>query len=476
MTLLAGSTLELVKTRRSSGNLTISIGGVSGVARSILSLQGSATAPAVIRFKKDSLQDHGIGVITDANMYGGGQVVAKFARFENLGSKNVPSITTSAVEERSFTISDSAFIRSGGVKTSNSLGENATFELQNVIFKSSQGLFNLEVSGYNPLQRGNRILSHSYFDREVRLYPANGFSIVENIFLNGYQVTEGHWLEFRNNLVLQEGKALRSAGDVYDSYWLINNPAETNPHFIQTSYYSFDETIAGNIFEAIGPGGEGDGILIGEPKAKTLVVVRDNIVLPNGGKDTSGTLLSGLGNKFVTLVIEHNTYFTGAQGVVIGETYPGRPGMISSFRSNLAWDIRARGHLLIDIGRNDAVKDLVASSAISNNAAFRVKDGSNKFGYHQLEFSGAFAPEGEVRGDPSFVDNRRSIRSWARSRGERESVAGAIQLLREGVERGLDGGGVTPSVLISWVRAGFEPKNAAFLRAGHDGVTIGAVH
>jgi hypothetical protein len=356
------------------------------------------------------------------------------------------------------------------------MGENASFELRNVIFQGSPRSFNVELNGYNPLKQGSRILSHSYFDRQVRLYPPNGFSIDENIFLKGFQVTEGRWLNFRGNLVVQKGKALRSAGDVSDSYWLIDNPKETNPHFVQTSYYPFDETISGNIFEATGPGGDGDSILIGEPKSKCTVVVRDNIVLPNGANDTSGTLLSSLGNKNITLVVEHNTYFAGSQGVVVGETYPGHPGMITSFRSNLAWDVRARGYVLIDIGKNDMVKDFVAASNVSHNAAFNIKDGSNGFGFHQLEFSEPFAPIGELRGDPLFLDSRRSLRSWGASvEGGEESVTGALRVLQENIERGGEGG-VTPSALVAWVRAGFVPQNPLFVRAGHDGATIGAVH
>jgi hypothetical protein len=473
LTLSAGAVLELFQPRKVIGPLKIVVGGSSGVERSQLTLDGSSAAPAIIRFKKAWRRGPGVGVITDGGVYGGGRVVARFARFERLGSKKVPAITTSVVENRVFSIANSHFFRGGGVRTSNALGENASFELRNVIFQASRS-FNVELNGFNPLNQGSRIISHSYFDHEVRLYPANGFSIDENVFLRGYQVTEGRWLNFSGNLVLQDGKALRSAGDVYDSYWLIDNPAETNPHFIQTSYYSFDETISGNVFEATGPGGDGDSILIGEPKSKCQVVIRENIVLPNGDDNTSGTLLSSLGNKKVTLVVEHNTYFTGGQGVVVGETYSGHPGMIASFRSNLAWDTRERGYVLIDIGKNNIVRDYVAARNVSHNGAFNVKDGSNGFGFHQLEFSEPFAPIGMVRGDPLFVESSRSIRSWAGSVGENRSVSEALLVLRKNLEQGAEGG-IKPSALIAWVKAGFMPQNSAFIGAGHDGATIGAV-
>lgn len=474
LTLLAGAKLVLFQSKENTEGLKIAVGGPSGGARALLTLEGSATAPAIIQFKKATRKGAGVGAITDGGVYGGGRIIAKFARFDRLGSRKVPAITTSVVEDRVFSIANSRFFRSGGIRTANAMGEDASFELRNVIFQASPSSFNVELNGYNPLKRGSRIVSHTYFDREVRLYPPTGFSIDENIFVKGFQVTEGRWSNFRGNLVLQKGKALRSAGDVFDSYWLIDNPKETNPHFIQTSYYSFDETISGNIFEATGPGGDGDSILIGEPKSKCTIVVRDNIVLPNGANDTSGTLLSSLGNKNVTLIVEHNTYFAGGQGVVVGETYPGHPGMIASFRSNLAWDVRARGYVLIDIGKNNVVKDLVAASNVSHNAAFNIKNGSNGFGFQQLEFSEPFFPVGELRSDPLFFDSRRSFRSWAATvDGGAGSVAGGLRVLRENIERG---GNVTPSVLMAWVKAGFVPTNPLFIGAGHDGATIGAVH
>jgi hypothetical protein len=271
---------------------------------------------------------------------------------------------------------------------------------------------------------------------------------------------------------MQEGNALRSAGDTYENYWLIDNSAQTNPHFLQSSYYAYDETIKGNVFEATGPGGDGDAILVSESKYPVVVTITNNIVLANGAGDTSGNPFSALGNGNVSIIFDHNTFFTGGQSAALGETYAGHKNMVRSFRSNIAWDNKPRGHMLADVGENDAVVDLVSGSAISNNAIFNVLSGSNGFGLNNLEFSN-FPAQPSIDTDPQFVDITRNISSWAISQGYEASVRGALQVLQQGIHDGSNT--MTVKSLIEYIRAGFRPQSSVLLGAGHDGKTIGAV-
>ena len=465
-----GSSLLFKLPRKKAGTYSLTIGGVSGTKNAQLIARGTAAAPVKIA-KRGGRK--GVVFISDGQQYGGGNISASFLTIENLGSGTLPAISSSTPDGYVFSLSDTRLVRSGAIKSVSQLGVTATFLLDRVSFAESLGSYNLEVQGYNNLQSGTRTLRSCFFDALVRLYSPNDFIVNDSIFVQGYEVTEGKWQDFRRNLVMQEGKALRSAGDIYDSYWLIDNAAETNPHFIQSSYYSFDEIFSGNIFEATGPGADGDAILIGESQKPVTITIEKNIVLPNGSNNTSGTPFSAQGNSNTAIYFDHNTFIAGIQSAAVGETYQGYAGMLKSFRSNIAWDSQVRGYLLADSGSNDAVIDLVPESALSNNAIFNILPGSNGFGLNNLEFSSNIQ-QLPFQIEPQFVDATRDISSWALSVGATDgSVKAALLALQEGVHEGSSVKSVAS--LVDFVKKGFRPQNSALINAGHDGKTVGAV-
>jgi len=478
LTMNAGSSFVFDLPVQASGRYSITIGGTHGSKNARLIARGTASAPVSIsRRRARKGRNRAVALISDGDTSGGGNITAQFLNIEGLGSASLPAISVSTPEEYEFALSNTRLIGSGGIRGVGQLGNSARFSLDRVSFTASVGEYNLQIQAYNPIDAdpvsgGRRELKNCFFDRQVMMSPPNDFVIQNSVFVRGYEVTEGKWKDFRENLVMQDGNALRSAGDVYDSYWLIDNSAQTNPHFLQSSYYSYSEIISGNIFEATGPGGDGDAIIISESKEPVIVTIRNNIVLPNGSGETSGTPFSALGNENVTIIFDHNTFFAGSQSAALGETYAGRRGMVASFRSNIAWDSVSRGYLLADVGGNDTVVDLVSGAAVSNNAIFNILPGSNGFGLNHLEFS-TIPTQPSVDLDPQFVDSTRNVVFWAASEGNSASIRGALDLLQQGIGEGAD----TKSVksLVTFVRDGFRPQNSLLLGAGHDGKTIGAV-
>lgn len=477
LTMKPGSILEFdssLAISPSSSAYSLQIGAANNQPQARLIIQGTADMRCKIQSQKTNGGANGF--ITDDGFLQGGLITGSYVDFESVGDSSRSAIQIAATGDAFFQLENAIFKNCGALRSTYHLGENVIFSLKNITWRQTLGPLSAEINSYNELVSGLREISNCVFDKEVRFYPPTGLLISENIFGAGFDVLDGNWAGFKNNLVRHEGTARRIASSVSNNYWLIDNSQKVNPHFLQAGTYSRDITVDGEIFDFRGANGDGDCILIGEPQEPVKVTVKNCIVLPNSASDNSGTLFSALGNNNIEIVAEHNTYFTGSQGAACGETYEGKHGMISSFRSNLAWDsVGGRGYKLFDSGINNNVVDLVSSEMADFNLGFNLRLGSNLRGYDNLEFSNGSPGEHDLELNPLFRDPTRNISSWDESLGGPGSAEHAYsEIIKINDLTGYNGA-YTVAALYRYVREGFSPANILLKNAAHDGTDIGAV-
>lgn len=403
---------------------------------------------------------------------------AQFLRIDTLGSATVPAINFVPSTLRKLDIRDSRFKNSGELRIGNfpadqGLPSSTSFSLVTTTFSNSLGTNSLSVSAVGDKDLSPTVLRDiraNVFDATVRLFPAKQFTIEENYFHKGIDnVTSTRWTSFNGNVVRLLGDGFRLAGDSRNNFWLFDAPNGLNPHFVQPPAQG-NILIEGDIFEYTGTTSDGDAIFADQNLAAPQeVTMKYSIVLPNAANESSGTLFSSIGNINLSIIAEHNTYFTGSQGAVVGETYPGHANLVKSFRSNLAWDTTPRGFLLgTSIPSAQPVTDVVFAQNLTHNGGYLL----TQF-YPFLTFSAGSPQPGlrDVNADPLFADRSRSISKWAAARGQEATIAGATaRLLRLN-----DGAQGATRDLLTYIRAGFFPTNPQFQGAAHDSTVIGAV-
>jgi len=270
-----------------------------------------------------------------------------------------------------------------------------------------------------------------------------------------------------------------------DSY-LCYTTAADNPHFI-VSTYSVSLTVTGCIFDGpdLAPSTDGgDCILV--PNSAGTVTAKNCIVVPIKNGDYAGTavgtLVTALGGADVHIVAEHNTFHAWTAGLSgglrVGETYNTAAGTVLSFKSNLAWDGTAgRGCLLRNIFGATQIEDTTAPANADYNAGWNVKvNGTYDEFANRYDAKFSESPGGNDipvnTQDPQFVDSARNFCTWGTLHGTDGTVAATVTWLHA---QALDNYPSLIQELIGYVRAGFRPRNSAYI-AGHDGLYIGAVN
>ena len=323
-----------------------------------------------------------------------------------------------------------------------------------------------------------RLINGNVFDKVVRFMGSRDVTIAGNLFVQAIAIDgfiEGGWAKFHSNLIRNPTRnEIALSGPSSNNLWLTDGNLE-NVHFVQALTWNQTD-IDGDIFHFTGPDDQGDAIMPYDRglTARLPLKITRVIVLPNGASKSSATLFSALGGAGVTIIADHNTYFTGTQGTAVGETYPGHAGMLQSFRSNIAWDTAANGYKVYDSGGDDTVVDLVSPGAADFNCGFNLLTGSNDRGYHHLEFSSGAPGAHDVDEDPQFVDPARNILTWDASLGGSGNLNSALDALSL-VNDASPVPGYTVKSLIDWIKAGFAPRNPHLQGAAHDGGDIGAV-
>jgi hypothetical protein len=479
---------------KSSGILTLSPGkSITIGAGKVLSFEGSSSFKAACTAALRCLVTStplGNGRIT----FAGREFQAAYVDFTNLGNNS--DFALDLIEKSSgfylgrsnlFNLTNSRFVRSGGLRlgslSNGGLNTNLTINLRSNKFLESLNTQSLSVSFTSGKSAGfSREIASNVFDKEVNFFPPKDISVIDNVFLGDiyFLATDPTNItsQFRGNFIRR--LANRSApvllpGDSLENYWYYDNVSLINPHFVQANSY-ISSSISGNIFEFNGNDGSGDSILFQTPTTPLTHQISFNIVLPNNNNQSSGTPFTALGNNQVSIIAEHNTYFTGFQSAVIGENFSGYRNMLKSFRSNLAWDGNTnnsgRGSILGgSTNTTPPVIDVVLASNVTHNGGFNIGTP-----YRFLTFSGGASPgNSDVYDNPDFFDPTRNLISWDRSTGGIGSKESAFSKLAASNDSPNNREIYSPQVVIEYVRQGFYPRNVRFQGTAHDERVIGAV-
>lgn len=369
-------------------------------------------------------------------------------------------------------IDDCGAIDTNGVQ----INDRAIFTIKNNVFTNSLQSICLRTDSYN-VRLGSfskREVWDNVFDKRCNFYAPSNMDIRRNFFTDAWATTEGaaSWDAFEGNLVYITSTSFNDPainGDFIDNVVVFDEPAGVNPHLLAAGVYSVSSTydILGNIFKFTGDDAQGDCITFSTPSGAIHINIKNNIVLPNEDDNTTGTLLSALGNANITATVDHNTIHIGdGGGIALGETYAGHANMFDSIRSNLFWDTSERQYKVFDSGADNSVTDLVSAIHLDFNGGYNFSTGDVN-GYNNLEFSTGTPGSNDVTGNPNFADVTADLDTWDDSLGGGGTIAEALDRFRA------DTG--TIADFVEFVREGFAPSNVIYEDAGHDGVTTGAV-
>lgn len=473
----AGSIIELDSSVAASPSTTkyeIRVGESGHNSGATMVINGSVGSRCTVR----SNAGGGNGWINDGSVawLGGGQVTATYCDFQRLGDSTNPAIRTSPTSSYAFSLQDCTFdANCGRIGGTYNLGATCTYSMVRVNHLGSvdSGGLSMKIENGGSYTSGTRLIDQCFFNQGVSFYTPVGITVTNSVFYLGWDCTAADFVSFTGNLTRLTSTSLApgTQGTFTDCYWWADDAA-WSPHYLQLNSTA---TVTGNIFELSGSDDNGDCILIGTPGSAAAFTITNNIVLKNTSTGGSGTLFSALGNANCTLTVDHNTYFTGAQGAAVGETYAGHSNMLSSFRSNLAWnDIGSTGFKLYDSGTNDAVTNLVTANHCDYNGGYNLATGSNLQGYNNLEISPGSAGAHDISANPTFVDSARRTSKFDLYNGGAGTLANfRTEIAKLGTPNFNSAYAVAS--LVTYVKNGFKTQSTSYKDAGHDGVTIGAM-
>lgn len=465
----------------------------NGYTGAILACAGTAGSHAIVRSVTDS--SAAPGRIASGGFTQGGNVQAAYTDFSRIGNATNNAIGFYPSSGATTTLENCTFDYCGKVsRTDIALDAAFTFLVADCQFTNGLDDCDINATATAALTSGGRSLLRSYFGKGVGSATLTmswvGYTVENCIFhgsapMRASMTSDVPWASFTDNLIVKTADGASVAGvplpsDVARCYF-VNDPATggTNVRAVAVTTQR-SVTIADSVFESTATVTASDGDIIPIPSfasAKTLTVT-GNVFLP---KATShpGQACSGLGNANATLIFNHNTYpstaaATESGAVSVGETYAGHAGMVSSFKSNIAWAPSASGGYKFQRRNTGTVSDILDAANADYNCGHNLTAGVHGKGYHDslaqppaaVMFTGTPGAH-DIDTDPKFVDSTRNIAKWAAANGGSESVSSAITLLRADMTLIDD--------MVTWVRNGFKVQAITLNNAGHDGATIGAM-
>jgi hypothetical protein len=477
LTLAAGSVLEFDASAAgtpSTARYVLQIGTGSGQTNVNCLVNGTSGSRCTIRSNAGGANAR----VIDGGFSRGGQITATFCDFTRLGDSANSGWAFWGDTLATFSWTSCVADACGPIVLSTGLRHDATFILDSVTFKNSVGTKCASIGVIDALTTGARQITGTVFDKTIDTLCQTDFTITNTVFYDGFQAVSGVPTLFSGNLLRISAQPTLSVPGSLAACYVLMDHSTANPHGIGPNQ-NVDYVIDGCAFEYTGTDGTGDCILPGEPGSAHTTTVTHCLALPNAGGNNSGTLVTLGGNANLTVSITHNTYFTGIQGVAVGETYAGRAGLLSAFKNNLAWDTSARGYKLYDSPSDNEVNDLVAAANCDYNGGWNLLAGNNGKGYNDQEFSSGNPGDHDVSGDPQFVDATRNIAKWDLSLGGAGTVANALTELRKRNDAAGYNASYTIAALLTYVRAGFAPQSSSY-QAADDNVSpsfgwIGAV-
>lgn len=441
------------------------IGHFPSDAAAILIPSGSSGAHCVFRSNAGGAH----GRFTNNGNDHSGQVQGSWGDFQSIGDASNPAIAPLLGNGDTFSLTDCTFDSSCG-----SIGNNATsggnndcnIALLRVTMDGATGGIAYQIPIGAPTT-GTRSMKFCYMTNFVDFGHIENWVIEDSTLAVLYTyIGSGTWTSFlRVFLATTDPLAIvEFSGVVTDCYYIrVGN--QNNPHFFDTVNAS--SRVTGTVFECPdGTDGSGDcvahngGVLPGSDR------IDHCIVLDDGADHDSGTMSTCLGDANTRVTIEHNTYH-GGQGAYFGESFAGVAGM-GIVRNNISW-ARSAGTAYIIKADPGVIANVVQGADAHHNGRFNAHATN---GYDpNLTFSPATQGSGDVSGDPQFVDVNRGVKKWSTSLGGAGTTLDAMARIKAGT--------ATIAQLLTYVKAGFAPQNAAY-HAASDNISpsngwIGAV-
>jgi hypothetical protein len=305
--------------------------------------------------------------------------------------------------------------------------------------------------------------------------------------------------DFQFNFVRKsDGQETLMSGGATSSFWL--NDGTVAPNCCHVS--RVDSTYHGNLFQKTADASTTDfciALTEGGSQNRTITAT-NNVVLKSSAGGSSGPLSAafnnGSGSFNPTLIATHNTVWVPPGGPAIGvfALSGQRVDEMTSCKSNLF--VRAGGSVTgtFAIKQDNsgiysaALTDSVSASACDYNGLFGmdtvpagtwtgtsgdtgVEDGTA----YDSPMSGASVPGSHdvIGSNPQFVNGDVGLEDWAVAQG---SVAGTDSGKRDDAFSYLQADPtLIETSLIPFFEAALKVQNIAYMDAGHDGVTIGAM-
>jgi hypothetical protein len=411
----------------------------------------------------------------------GGEFKCTYTDFSNLGSTG----TTYAIKvRRDFQLSYCTFDSCGIIDGYGStIDADKNLSISNCTFKNSIGNFVMDVRCTTTPDAGKvRTISSNSFDISLNIGDMRGGTVTGNYFAVQPTLPSATYRPdtWQNNFVVT-GAGLETPVTTIDGDYRYN-AATDNGHLGILSDKS--QTWTNCIFESgiDWSTNEHDGIIIStSPTSARTYTITNNITLPSPSRLSSCTLFTIAVDANVAFQVERNTIYAGDRGHgFVGVHWDGAAGFVTYFQNNVGW---------CDSG--DTTARLLADDPAISLAANYITSCDYNLGYglsanYDVD-SGAFAASPGTHDlastvNPRFVDPTRCLPAWAEtvlgaSGTDSELRAAALAALATMNDPTGSGyvSGVTVAGLVSWVRAGFAPRNAALSTAGDDGSYIGAL-
>lgn len=359
------------------------------------------------------------------------RIAMDYVDVTDFGSASIDAISATSRNLTNFgwmNLTNVTFDGCGMVNNITTLKNGFDYNLVNVTIRNTlNASYGIRIFNSTTPTTGERTISGSVFEDVIRFEEPIGFTITDTFFLGGISsVTTSGGTYTLSNVVIYDSTASElslayaSADDVL---YIGDNAAKTNAHIFTGLTGDYDQSFTNGVITCNWTDDTGDTFLMGvQPTQARTLTLTGNLMLPGANANGCGTLISQLGDEFSRWVVEHNTLVVDGQAAIaVGETYSGTSGMSTNVTNNLVVNITggsASGYIVEDVGTDDSVTDLIASSAIDYNGTFNLAAATN-----QLEFSSGSPQANGVTGDPGFADT--GCRTVADYRDDTKATTGS---------------------------------------------------
>jgi len=419
-----------------------------------------------------------------------GRMVATWCDFSQIGDSTNPAfdlyLNVLTTEPDTFSLTDCTLDYCGTERESVVLTDGTVFSYVRVKRTNSLCTNCCLISATSANTSGTRAFTDCSFDVAVGSGTGmGGFAFTRCVLYGGwviavvankYTFTDCFVRKSNSSGISPVNAVTTAGGDFTRMLYLVDNTSTNNSKWFQNPT-GYDITLDGGHLESThtaDTNGDFMSVITSPSTLKNITIKHHTVAfIPNGSNNERPETLWSVGSPSanVGLYSEHNTWIAGSEAhFSIGETNSSPAGVIKSFKSNITYAPQspagALQYHIHDWDKNSTNAELASSAAdVDYNCGYGLKTGSDGGGYN---FNCAGTPGAhDVNVNPNFVDPTRTLAKWALSRGQAETTAAALALLRNDTSLITDA--------YAWIKAGWAPTNATLRNAGHDGITIGAV-